>query len=256
MKIKILGAHNSESRNTRQICLLVDDVLALDAGGLTSVLSFRNQTRIKAVLLTHTHYDHIRDIPALAMNLYLRDMSVQIYTHQAVYDNLTRHLLNGTIYPAFHNRPTANPTLQFHILDPYREVKVEGYTILPVPVIHSVPAMGYQITSEDRQTIFYTGDTGANLSDLWSHISPQVLFIELTAPNYWEESMKRSGHLTPTLLKQELLRFREMKNYLPRIIVLHLHPGEEKTIRAETTEVEAFLGVPIQFAHEGLEITV
>jgi ribonuclease BN (tRNA processing enzyme) len=256
MKIKILGAHNTESRHTRQSSLLVDDILALDAGGLTSGLTFQSQARVKAVLLTHAHYDHIRDIPALAMNLYLREKSVHIYTHQAVYDGLTQHLLNGSIYPAFHTRPAADPTLKFHILEPYREVMVEGYTILPVPVIHAVPAMGYQVTSADGKSAFYTGDTGANLSDLWNHISPQVLFIELTAPNYWEESMKRSGHLTPNLLKQELLRFRDMKNYLPDIIVLHILPGEEKTIKAETLEVAGLLGVPIQFAREGLQITV
>ncbi len=53
MKIKVLGAHNTESRNTKYMSLLVDDVLALDAGGLTSSLSFRSQMKIKAVLLTH-----------------------------------------------------------------------------------------------------------------------------------------------------------------------------------------------------------
>ena len=31
MDITILGAHNTESENTRLICLLIDDVLAIDA---------------------------------------------------------------------------------------------------------------------------------------------------------------------------------------------------------------------------------
>ena len=63
MNIRILGAHNVESRTTRCISLLIDNTVAIDAGGLTSGLSISAQQRLKALLLTHQHYDHIRDIP-------------------------------------------------------------------------------------------------------------------------------------------------------------------------------------------------
>ncbi len=71
MKVQFLGAHNCESLETRLVSLLVDDVLALEAGGLTSGLSFVAQLKLKGILLTHDHYDHIRDIPMLGMNLSL-----------------------------------------------------------------------------------------------------------------------------------------------------------------------------------------
>jgi ribonuclease BN (tRNA processing enzyme) len=38
----------------------VDDVLALDAGGLTSSLALSEQLGLKAVLITHRHYDHVK----------------------------------------------------------------------------------------------------------------------------------------------------------------------------------------------------
>ncbi len=38
MRVRILGAHNLESKETALTCLLVDDVIALDAGALTSNL--------------------------------------------------------------------------------------------------------------------------------------------------------------------------------------------------------------------------
>ena len=44
MKIKVLGAHNTESLNTRYMSLLVDDILAIDAGCLTSTLTFEEQS--------------------------------------------------------------------------------------------------------------------------------------------------------------------------------------------------------------------
>ncbi len=71
MNIGLLGAHNCESQNTKLLSLLIDDILVVDAGGLTSSLSFAGQQKLKAVLLTHQHYDHIRDVPPLAMNFYL-----------------------------------------------------------------------------------------------------------------------------------------------------------------------------------------
>jgi len=207
MKIKILGAHNTESRNSKFMTLLIDDVLVLDAGGLTSALSFRDQIKIKNVLITHAHYDHIRDLPALAMNFFMRNKTFDLYTHQSVVDMLLNHWLNGDTYPEFHKRPAENPTLRIHLIQSGQEFVLENYRVLPVTVTHAIPAVGYQVSSASGKTIFYTGDTGEGLSDVWSRVSPQILFIELTAANRWEESMKHSGHLTVSLLHKELIRF-------------------------------------------------
>ena len=51
MQIKVLGAHNLESENTRFCSLLIDGVIAVDAGALTSSLSFTEQQEIEAVLI-------------------------------------------------------------------------------------------------------------------------------------------------------------------------------------------------------------
>jgi ribonuclease BN (tRNA processing enzyme) len=256
MKVKVLGAHNIESRRTRQTSLLIDGILALDAGGLTSSLSFRDQAKIKAVLLTHAHYDHIRDIPALAMNLFLQRKSLEVYSHQDVLEKLKQYFLDGTLYPEFDKRPPDNPVLSLHLLEAYQESTVAGYRVLPLPVQHAIPAMGYQVTSADGKTIFYSGDTGANLAELWKRIAPQVLFIELTAPNRWEEAVKRSGHLTPNLLKGELSSFHEIHGYLPRVIAIHINPLDEKETRSEISEVANQLGASIEMAREGLQLLI
>ncbi len=80
MNIRFLGAHNCEWPKTRLISLLIDDVLAIDAGALTSSLSLEGQQKIKAILLTHQHYDHVRDIPTLAMNLFLSGATTKVYS--------------------------------------------------------------------------------------------------------------------------------------------------------------------------------
>jgi ribonuclease BN (tRNA processing enzyme) len=256
MKIKILGAHNTESKDTRFATLLIDDILVLDAGGLTSSLLFSAQQKLKAVLLTHQHYDHTRDIPALAMNLYLAGININVYTTLTVFNALVAHLFDGNLYPNFLELPRDNPTIKFNIIEPLTTRQVENYNVLAVPVNHSAPTVGYQVTSSDGKTVFYTGDTGPSLNDCWKQVSPQLLIIELTSSNRFEKFSREAGHFAPNLLKQELITFRELKGYLPDVVTVHMSPGLEEEIKAEIAVVAEELGSPISLGYEGMELSL
>jgi len=254
MHIDFLGAHNLESKDCRCVSLLIDDVLAVEAGALTSSLSFAEQQKLKAVLLTHQHYDHARDIPSLGMNFLLHENTIDIYSTHAVYEALSAHLLNDTLYPNFMERPPQKPAVQFRILEPGRTELIGDYSVLPVAVNHSVPTVGYQITSADGKVVFYTSDTGSGLADCWQQVSPQLLIIEVTAPDRYNDFVRRSGHLTPALLGQELEDFRKLKGYLPQIVLVHMNPLNEKEIEAEIDIVARSLNAPIKLGHEGMRI--
>ena len=254
MNINILGAHNCESQNSKFVCLLIDDFLAIDAGGLTSSLSFSAQLKLKAILLTHQHYDHIRDIPAIAMNFFLHSATINIYSTPAVYDALVTHLLNGKLYPKFHEQPQSSPTINFTIIEPGKLKPIEGYNITAIPVNHSVPTVGYQVTSPDGKSIFYTSDTGPSLTKCWKQVSPQLLVIEVTAPDSYREFAIESGHLTPSLLKQELISFQEVKGYQPQVVTVHMNPALEKEIAAEIATVAQTLNSAVSLAHEGMRL--
>jgi len=254
MKIQLLGAHNCESQNTKLVSLLIDDSLVLDAGGLTSSLSSPAQQKLKAILLTHQHYDHIRDIPAIAMNCYLSGATINIYSTLPVFDALASHLMDGELYPNFLERPQGNPTIKFTVIEPHQTEQIEGYTIVAVPVNHSVPAVGYQITSPDARVVFYTGDTGPGLVDCWECVSPRLLISEVTASNRFEEYGRESGHLTPSLLKQELDDFQKLKGYLPQVVTLHMSPGLENEIEVEIAVVAKELNSPITLGYEGMQL--
>lgn len=256
MNIKLLGAHNRESQHTKFPTLLIDDTLVLDAGGLTSSLSLPAQQKLKAILLTHQHYDHIRDILALAMNLYLSGAAINIFSTLDVYDALNNHLFDGKIYPNFLEIPKENPTIKFIVIEQLKTEQIEGYSIMAVPVKHSVPTVGYQITSPGGKVLFYTSDTGPGLTDCWKQVSPQLLITELTASNRFEEFCQESGHFAPNLLKQELITFRELKGYLPRVVTVHMNPPLEEEIEAEIAIVAEELNSPIILGCEGMELNL
>jgi ribonuclease BN (tRNA processing enzyme) len=256
MNLKILGAHNIESRETRCISLLIDDVLAIDAGALTSSLSLPAQQKLQAVLLTHQHYDHIRDIPALGINYYLQESTVDIYATRPVLEALSAHLLNDVIYPDYTQKPPERPAVRFHTVVPGRELTVASYMVLPVSVHHAVPTVGYQVTSPGGEKLFYTSDTGPGLKEAWRRVTPDLLIIELTAINKYDSFSIESGHLTPTHLQQELESYRKINGYLPRVVLVHMNPIDELELKAEIGVVEASLKTEILFGHEGMEIEI
>lgn len=251
MKIRFLGAHNTESSSTGLMCLLLDEQVALDAGSLTSKLSLTQQFALKAVLFTHQHYDHIRDLPALAMNCYLNNKVVHAYGSAATREALAANILNGQIYSRFLERPV----LDFHIVEPYKMLKIDRYEVTPVPVNHAVPTTGYLVENAGSR-FFYTGDTGPGLRECWLHIAPDLLIIEVTASNRYSEFGRESKHLTPELLQAELSVFREIKGYLPRVVTVHMNPALESEIAAELLTVAAELSCDISSAAEGQEIQV
>ncbi len=49
MDIQVLGAHNCEAKDFRCVSLLIDDILAIDAGSLAPSLPFSAQKKLKAI---------------------------------------------------------------------------------------------------------------------------------------------------------------------------------------------------------------
>ena len=106
MQLRVLGAHNMESRDTRMESHLIDGVLALDAGGLTRALTFDEQRRIRAVILSHRHFDHVRDLPPLGLTMRDQGVTVEVYGIGDTIESVASRLLDGSLYTDLTSYPS------------------------------------------------------------------------------------------------------------------------------------------------------
>jgi len=258
VEIQILGAHQLELKGARLTSLLIDGTLVVDAGGLTSALSLPEQKKITTVLLTHHHFDHTRDLVTLAANAgYYWQGQLEVYALRYTLDIVTNCLLDGKMYANFLEYPSKEkPTLILEAIEPYSRKTIAGYDVLAVSVKHSVPTVGYQITSSDGKSLFYTGDTTVGISDCWQHIFPQLLIAEVAGPNKYGDWFKKAGHLCAGFLKEELIQFRQLKGYLPRVIIIHIGNLFEQEIKEEVAQVAQELEADISLGYEDMKVTL
>ena len=251
MILRFLGTHNAESKNTRLVSFLIDDVLAVDAGSLVSELTFPEQKKIKAILLSHGHYDHIRAVPAFAFNN--SDRTTKVIATPKTLEILSSHLIDGVVYPKFTSDASflQKATLRLVPVELLERQIIEGYEVMAVPVRHPLEGVGFEITSGDGKALFYTGDTGPGLFSMWGNISPQLIIADVTWPNSLANAAKDAGHLCPEMLKEELIGFRQVNSYLPKVVVIHTSPQHEPEIEREVGEVAKLLGASIDIAREG-----
>lgn len=256
MQLRILGAHNMESKDTRMESNLMDGVLALDAGSLTRGLSFEEQRGIRAVLLSHRHFDHVKDLLPLGMTLRNTGVTVDVYAIGDTIEFVTAKLLDGSLYPDFLKYPTPEkPVFRLHPVEYFHEFNVLDYAVTAVPVPHAVPAAGFQI-SFAGSTLFFTGDAGKGLADAWEHVAPESLLTEVTYGNENEERAVAVGHLTPRLLEESLLSFRDRHGYLPKVIVTHMNPPWEAAICEELKPVAEKLGFELIISRTDMSVVI
>lgn len=253
MEFRVLGGHQADSSEGRPISFLLDGTVAIDAGGLTGALSMAEQDRVDHVLLTHQHYDHIRDLAFLGLGALVAARQIEVHCTQVVHDLLRQTILNNAIWLDFFARPDpARPTFVHRRVDPGSSFAIDEYGINALDNRHhSVPVIGFEVTAPSGKKIVYTGDTGPGIRDIWGLVQPDVLITEITYPNSVTTAADH-GHLTAELAEQELIAFRELKGYLPRVLICHANQANEAVIVDEVAELARRLQISIDMTHEGL----
>jgi len=210
MRLKVLGAYGASDAEHNLTGYLLDDWLAVDAGTLTSKLSFAQQARIQAVFISHSHADHIRDLPHLIHNRFSQNAGpLVVFAAREVMDLLTRDVFNGMVWPDFstiNSQLTGKPAVEYRPLTPGKKIVFNGVSLTAVPVNHQIPACGV-IVEMGGQAMTFTGDTGPT-SDIWKRtnkVSNVVAVItEASFPNDQQSLADETAHLSPETFGQEL----------------------------------------------------
>ncbi len=231
--------------------MLLDDTIAFDAGALTSTLTLPQQKRIKHLLITHKHYDHVRDLLTLGINTRKDGMSM-IYSIEEVLKPIKEHYINGHLYPDFTKSPDVVPKFSLVEVEDDDPFKVEEYEITAVKVKHGVPAVGYLVKKEDK-SFFYSGDCGGEIARSLHGQQIDVLFTEVTYSDQSMDEAVRQGHMTPAILAGQLLEFDPKPT---KVVALHMNPTQQVQIRKELLIFADTTGMDISLGKEGQTIEI
>ncbi len=262
MKIRVLGCHGSDQvvkdspvpRLCRTCGFLINGTTMLDAGTIGSALDLTEQKRIRHVLLSHLHFDHIQGLPTLADNLVDESVAPVVLTSIAsVLAGLRQHLFNGEVYPDFLQLPTKNrPIFSCRQIEKGKESEVNGLHVTAIPVNHLVPTVGF-IIREGNTSILYSGDT-FETEEIWKVAGREptlkAALIETSFPNFMEPLAQASKHLTPASFARE---FRKIGRPDLPVYVYHLKPRFRDDIRRE---LEALKLKNLTVLEEGQEIEI
>ncbi len=240
MKIQVLGCSAAELPNSRLSSFLVDGKILLDAGTIGTVLNESEQWKIRHILITHAHLDHIKDIPFFADNISMKNKrhNVTVMGIPYVIRALKHNLFNNVVWPDFTKIPTPeNPIIILKNIDIGKTFGIDSYKVTAYKVNHTVPAVGYIIEDKRGKRLLYMGDTGPNVT-IWNSLKGtkiHALIMEASLPNRFENTALKTGHLTPKLLKLEL---NKMTN-LPEIIyITHCKPAYRDNVKEELKKLD------------------
>lgn len=234
MKVRVLGCSGAIAKDCRTTSFLIDGEVLIDAGTGVGDLTLEEMGRIDHVFLTHSHLDHVAALPLMVDAVASqRTVPLQIHALAGTIDALKAHIFNNVIWPDFSRIPTPEaPFVSFSEVKVGQTLALLGKHFEVLPAVHTVPACGYAVTAGNGCWVF-TGDTERNPA-FWrrlNQLSVAALVIETAFSNREKDLARRSLHLSPNALAEELDCIDKGKNY--PIFITHTKPAETELIMAE-----------------------
>ena len=240
MKVRVLGCHGAELSNHGTCGFLVNRSVLLDGGTICSSLTIAEQRKIRYVLISHIHADHIKGLPFLSENLIGQrgQKPVVVISIRPVLAGLRRHLFNNQIWPDFTKLPSrSNPIFRLRAIREGETIKIDGLEVQAFRVNHTIPCAGFLIRQKNS-SLLYSGDT-YKTDKIWKIAAKapdlKAAIIETSFPNSLRDLAVSSKHLTPALLLQEFSKIGKPR--LP-LYIYHMKPRYLEAIRRELKQLK------------------
>lgn len=229
---------------------MIDGRVALDAGALTSGLTLEEQGKLEAVLVSHAHLDHVRDLATVADNrIQMNSPTLDVYGPPATLRALAKHFFNNRIWPDFTKLPTLErPTIRLCPLRVGTPTAVAGYEVTAVPVHHTVDCSGFVVSNGD-QAIAYSGDTGPT-ERFWKLLGRtrnlKMALVEVSFPDELADLATVTGHFTPKTLADDLRKLKRPGEL--DVLLYHMKPVFQRAIERECARLP---GLSLEVARLG-----
>lgn len=251
MKVRVLGCSGAIAQNCRTTSFLMDADLLIDAGTGVGDLTLDEMRSVDSVVLTHSHLDHVAALPLMLDSVgSLRTEPLNVYALAGTIAALKAHIFNDVIWPDFTCIPSIyQPFLRFHEINIGQTLRFGAKTVEVLPAVHSVPAVGFAVAAEQGNWVF-TGDTERNPA-FWRRINQMqvaALVIETAFSNREKDLAKRSLHLSPTTLAEELDCIAKGKRF--PIFITHTKPAETEMIMAEIQRFDQTQPFGVDVVHD------
>lgn len=236
MKIEILGCSGSVAIGFNTTSILINGDTLIDAGSAASILSDAGIRSIRNILLTHSHIDHIKELPFILDVLYSHNVEgVTIWGSKPTMDVLKAHVFNGMIWPEMEELKVDESVFKFACV-PDGWFEIGQLKVHAVEVDHIPGSVAYVLSEGDRFVIF-SGDTGytQTLFDLAASYGDtlKAFFIEASFPNRMQSIASLTHHLTPSKIGTGIEGF---TRNTPRVIAYHIKPKYLQEVIAELPE--------------------
>lgn len=245
MRVQLLpstfDARGVATLEQRLTCFLIDDCVALDAGSIAIALTNEQRAKVRDIIVTHPHLDHIASLPIFIDDLYptLKE-PMRVHATPEVISLLERDVFNWNVYPRFSDlKNDYGPVMEYVPIPVGSLFKVAHLDVVAVPVNHIVPTVGL-VVSDGKKSVAFSSDT-AETDEFWKILNAMkdldALLIEASFPDRMAKLAEVSRHFTPASLNEEL---KKLTHNGMDIMAVHLKP----TYRDEIIEQLKALNIP------------
>ena len=251
MKVRVLGCSGAIAKDCRTTSFLIDTQVLVDAGTGVGDLTLEEMCQVDHVLLTHSHLDHVAALPLMVDSVASqREKPLHVYALAGTIAALKAHVFNDVIWPDFTRIPSAEqPFIRFQEISIGQTLRFGALQVEVLPAVHTVPAAGFAVGCGRGYWVF-SGDTERNPA-FWARINQldvAMLVIETAFSNRERELARRSLHLSPASLAQELDGIARDKRF--PIYITHTKPAETEMIMAEIQQFDKTLPFGPHVTHD------